>query len=494
MGNLVRHSWDHLLNKCDQKMFGAFKSQKMDDDVLVFKPEGIKIPRKSVRRISASYGKPESKSSHLISLVAPYPCKECHYQAELVIEYTGRRQGGYESHREERKVYSGLIKKLYGEDFNEISQEDKSLIYSQIVPVINNDRYRFVNAGMVYTIKEFDTANASMTIRLQNGKTYLLEATETDSITKVINTHAELSKLIRAYGANTINDNVADGRVIIIENIVPLYYEVVPNSVNGIALDKTFIKIDQIKDDVEIVISGGQTLTNWDKAEWNKFSLAKGNVDGSANSGNFNLSFEDVEGVFNFVPIGGSITDKMNSAVNLLSNWNIDDSLPVPTDIILGGFYNDNELEVVSVNGYIKDIYSDGAWGDIVEHPTRHRWETGGSFYMAQKFPITPEMAYTNKVFETPNPTDRYFMLTIEFEVENYDNVNMNDVQNKVSTVSFYINENAMPKTYGDSTKNYWLLADENKMSDDVPTGADLNIVKLIDEVLGYEITDDMLK
>lgn len=475
MGNLVRGSEKILVNSVDQTIFGAFIRSADSVRMLVHKPTGIHIPgTASTMSVKCGYGQEEVLETMLLNLYAPYPCETCNYVSVMNMQSVPFKNGRVETHREEYRPYTAKVDSLSIASGTEIADADKLSIYRQLVPNINADKYRFVDAGMVWVVTNEDSDDAStLTITLQDGTEHLITVAATDSIATVVNANTSLNPYIKAYTPSVTNSN--DGYTCIIESIAPVFFEVTAGT--DTSVDAFYVKLEQKKTSCQLIINGGSANSLWEKIPYNKITLGKGTM---ANDATTDADCDIVidSTTIEISPAGANIAAKLlnaaeemsiSTATGTLTNTYmaaLDVAAVGLTLIVIG-------KEVVSVKNHaVSDLL------DISIQQMSYQMATKDWMAMAQIFPDGYGQEFLRK--EHVDPTARYFWVSFEWKTDEYDNVTMNGNITKTSRVEFYIKESQMPATVAAATGEYWDGAVTNMMSDTLPSVPTLNIAELI--------------
>jgi hypothetical protein len=483
MGNLNRHARHILVNTVDQTVFGAYKDEN-GIKYLVHKPTGTYIPGpKTSANLQVAFGSTidNVKEVALFDLVAPYPSNTENYEFIFNMTRLGRRQGGIDSHRREARAYNYTIPALGAVSGGEVNDADKLTALKGIITLINNDPRRFADAGMTWVVNEIThSSGATVVITLQDGTEYTVTASSTNGLAAAINITPTLNTYVKAYGPSV---TAANNTKLIIENIVPCYFEVSTTDAN-VEITDFYLHAEVKEEDYMILFSSGTSLCQWNKVPHSRWSIdATACVD----------SADDADATVVSVP------DAYTSSLNVSANTNdaskclnLAQLLSVqltnfPTSVVSAAVDVSPTVDVIVI-GTRATVNPTLTSDKIVctETEVIHRWSRLSTEDMFDMFPIKPEEAYMT--IERPIPNQDYCMLTISWDKTDHPDVDIMDgLLTKRGEVVFYILKSQLPATYDASTNYCWkgetaitALGATNYMNDSVPGSADTQFFALL--------------
>jgi hypothetical protein len=382
-----------------------------------------------------------------------------------------RRDGVVRSHRGLARAYTGIVHSLDTAVNNTVSIADKAIALKQIVQGINHDKYRFANAGVVWTIEDEDSDDASgLTITLENGVSVVIASVaDTTSLAAAINANTELNPYIKAYMPTVTNTDSTDYRCII-ESITPLYFDVTAGA--DVNISNVYLKLEQLEDNVTLNYEGGTINSMWEKMKFSEWTMTASAT--SAVNANFTMTIDESD--YAVTILTGVAAPKALEAAQKLSLLG---TVAVPSSTYLTGLNVAGVLTIKSIGADVTDVINTAGsdlWTVIIESSFIHEWALLDAEDMAELFPN----GYGNEFQNTdlPDPNERYFLVSVGYESEAHDNTVMDGRIGRVGRVNFYIKESLMPATIAAATGEYWSNSTPNKMSDTAVE--EYNIVELI--------------
>lgn len=491
MGNLNRAPRHILVNTVDQTIFGAYKDEN-GLPYLVHKPLGLYIPGRISStvdpcNIDVQFGSTVDnvKEVALFSLDAPYPADTHNYSFILNMTRIGRRQGGIDSHRRESKAYGTSIVALGAASGTQINDDDKLKAVKDIVTLVNNDPGRFVNAGMTWVIKNEDYSDATtIKITLQNGTEYTVATsggtgTTDTSLAYAINNTLGLKDYVKAYGATVAS---ADNQYLIIENIVPCYFEVEEVTSGDAEVVAWYLRCEVQEEDYMVEFGSGTASNVWVKVPHTRYEIdatacvnAADDADASVTSGSYSALLD--------VTVNTNDATKCLNLAQLLGTA----LSTFPTNVYSAALNTSTTVSSIIIG--VEATIAPTAGTDLIvctKTEIKHRWSRLDTAELYDLFPIRPEEAYMT--IERPALNKDYCKLTISWDMTNHPDVDIMDgYVTKQGEVIFYILKSELPAIYDyiGTDLDFWKAEDAgygttNYMSDDIPTSPNVHFWELL--------------
>jgi capsular polysaccharide biosynthesis protein len=490
MSNLNRGPKNILVNTLTNKQFGYY-TNAAGTRILADKQNGFAIPYESTfgaPTVVCGYGQEENLETILLNMYAPYPSDSVNWISQLNITKVPRKNDDVRSHMEISKLYEGIVPSLGIASGVEVADDDKLTALKQIVQVINHDEHRFVNAGMVWVITDEDSDDASgVTITLENGFTKTIASVANNtSLAAAINADTDLNPYIKAYMPTVTNTSATD-IYCIIENIVPCYFSVEDGTDTNV--EKFYLKLEQIEENVALTYSGGTTETMWERVDYFRYTLDAAACVDAADDADVTVTVNGTDTAINITVN----TNDSTKALDLANQFSTAGVVTIPANCYPAALNTAGIVTMLIIGAETFDVANTAntdLW-DIEEVELKHKWALLNAKDMSAIFPNLPGNEF--QVVDLPDPNSRYFMLEIKWKYEGDDNVVFDGSNARRGHVCYYIKESCLPANIlTDNTKNYWV--DGNNMMTDSTVGANIHFAELINKwTNAATITDAIL-